>query len=140
MTPQRWRKIEELYNQLSELSVSEREQFLDKACAGDDELRRDVEGLLHAKSGDTSFFNLVRNESQPPWIGRDVGVHHIVSLIGSGGMGEVYQARDTRLKRDVAIKVLPVAFARDAERMARLRREAQMLAALNHPNIAAVYE
>jgi serine/threonine protein kinase len=65
--------------------------------------------------------------------------YEILSLIGKGGMGEVYRARDTKLKRDVAIKVLPDVFARDPERMARFQREAEVLASLNHPNIAAIY-
>ena len=68
-----------------------------------------------------------------------LGAYEILAPLGAGGMGEVYRARDTRLGRDVAVKVLPEAFARDAERMARLRREAQVLASLNHPNIAAIY-
>jgi serine/threonine-protein kinase len=71
--------------------------------------------------------------------GTRIGVYEIVALIGAGGMGEVYRARDTRLKRDVAIKVLPDAFANDAERLARFQREAELLATLNHPNIGAVY-
>src|SRR5688572_29650388 len=72
-------------------------------------------------------------------IGRTIGPYQIVSELGKGGMGEVYRARDTKLNRDVAIKVLPELFANDAERMARFTREAQTLAALNHPNIAAIY-
>jgi serine/threonine protein kinase len=68
-----------------------------------------------------------------------LGSYEIVSLLGAGGMGEVYRARDVRLKRDVALKVLPAAFAGDRNRMARLRREAEVLATLNHPNIAAIY-
>ncbi len=71
--------------------------------------------------------------------GARLGVYEIVTLIGAGGMGEVYRARDTRLGRDVAIKVLPDAFARDASRVARFKREAQVLASLNHPHIAAIY-
>jgi serine/threonine-protein kinase len=71
--------------------------------------------------------------------GTRVGVYEVVALIGAGGMGEVYRARDTRLNRDVALKVLPEIFARDAQRMGRFEREARMLASLNHPNIAAIY-
>jgi serine/threonine protein kinase len=72
--------------------------------------------------------------------GARLGSYNITALLGAGGMGEVYRARDSRLKREVAIKVLPEAFARDAERLARFEREAQVLASLNHPNIASIYE
>src|SRR5512138_1949057 len=68
-----------------------------------------------------------------------VGIYEIHAAIGAGGMGEVYRARDTRLQRDVALKILPDAFASDPERLARFEREAQMLAALNHPHIAAIH-
>jgi eukaryotic-like serine/threonine-protein kinase len=71
--------------------------------------------------------------------GAHIGLYEIVAPLGAGGMGEVYRARDTTLNRDVALKVLPNAFAFDAERLARFRREAQVLASLNHPNIAAIY-
>src|SRR5258708_11929760 len=71
--------------------------------------------------------------------GERLGLFEILAPIGSGGMGEVYRARDTKLKRDVALKVLPEAFARDPGRMARFQREAEVLASLNHPNIAAIY-
>ena len=71
--------------------------------------------------------------------GARFGPFEILALIGAGGMGEVYRARDTRLKRDVAIKVLTEAFAQDPDRLARFQREAELLATLNHPNIAAVY-
>ena len=71
--------------------------------------------------------------------GDKLGHYEILSLLGKGGMGEVYRGRDTKLKRDVAIKVLPETFARDAERMARFQREAEVLASLNHTNIAQIY-
>src|SRR3984893_8974550 len=71
--------------------------------------------------------------------GTRLGSYELVAQIGAGGMGEVYQAHDTKLGRDVAIKVLPEAFAHDADRLSRFQREAKMLAALNHPNIATIY-
>src|SRR5690348_3791392 len=71
--------------------------------------------------------------------GARLGPYEILALIGAGGMGEVYRAKDTNLKRDVALKVLPEAFAADPERMARFRREAEVMASLNHPNIAHIY-
>ncbi len=71
--------------------------------------------------------------------GTRLGVFELTELIGRGGMGEVYRARDTKLDRDVAIKVLPESFARDSERLARFTREAKTLASLNHPNIGAIY-
>ena len=71
--------------------------------------------------------------------GSRIGVYEISGAIGAGGMGEVYRARDTQLDREVAIKILPAAFALDAERLARFEREAKTLASLNHPNIAQIY-
>src|SRR5438132_7065961 len=71
--------------------------------------------------------------------GTCLGAFEIQSMLGAGGMGEVYRARDTRLQRDVAIKVLPELFAADPDRLARFEREAQLLASLNHPHIAAIY-
>src|SRR6202795_2509610 len=71
--------------------------------------------------------------------GTKLGTYEVLSAIGAGGMGEVYQAHDTKLRRDVAIKVLPEAFAHDADRLSRFRREAQLLASLNHPNIATIH-
>src|SRR5215813_13795295 len=73
-------------------------------------------------------------------IGTQLGSHEITALLGKGGMGEVYRARDLKLKREVAIKILPDEFARDSDRVARFHREAEVLASLNHPNIAAIYD
>src|SRR5262250_1428262 len=73
-------------------------------------------------------------------IGTQLGSHEITALIGKGGMGEVYRGRDTKLKREVAIKILPEEFSRDADRISRFQREAEVLASLNHPNIAAIYD
>jgi len=73
-------------------------------------------------------------------VGTRLGSHEITSLLGKGGMGEVYRARDTRLKRDVAIKILPEEFLREPDRVSRFNREAEVLASLNHSNIAAIYD
>src|SRR5262249_24066775 len=72
--------------------------------------------------------------------GQKLGSYEVTGLLGKGGMGEVYRARDTKLKRDVAIKILPEEFSRDASRVSRFQREAEVLASLNHPNIAAIYD
>ena len=72
-------------------------------------------------------------------VGTRLGHYDVTALIGEGGMGQVWQATDTQLNRQVALKILPDAFAKDAERLARFKREAQILASLNHPNIAAIY-
>src|SRR5437899_2761089 len=73
-------------------------------------------------------------------IGQKLGSFDVLSIVGRGGMGEVYRARDTKLKREVAIKILPEEFSRDPDRVARFQREAEVLASLNHPNIAAIYD
>src|SRR5262245_28509085 len=76
----------------------------------------------------------------PTTIGTQLGCYEITALLGKGGMGEVFRARDSKLKRDVALKVLPDAFSSDADRVARFQREAEVLASLNHPHIAAIYD
>src|SRR5215472_1076446 len=73
-------------------------------------------------------------------IGQQLGSYEITALLGKGGMGEVYRARDTKLKRDVAIKILPEEFSIDADRVSRFQREAEVLASLNHPNIGSIYD
>src|SRR5579863_8468879 len=91
----------------------------------------------HGPALPTACVNMVN--SMPLSVGERLGPYEILAPIGAGGMGEVYRARDTKLKRDVALKVLPGAFARDPDRMARFQREAEVLASLNHPNIAHLY-
>jgi eukaryotic-like serine/threonine-protein kinase len=145
MNPQRWQQIESLYHVARDLKPGERETFLVKACAGDDALRTEVESLLRQDSRElevgpagTATWTLAQNPASS-LEGREIGSYQIISILGVGGMGEVYRAKDLKLRRDVAIKVLPVSVANDADQLARLKREAQMLATLNHPNIAAIY-
>jgi serine/threonine-protein kinase len=138
--PDRWQRIEQLCQEALAREPGEREALLVAACGGDLELRREIESLLAQQSRAERFL-------EPPAVqgegglaaGTRLGAYEITSLIGAGGMGEVYLAHDTRLDRDVAIKTLAPEFARDPARLARLRREARTLAALNHPNIAAIY-
>jgi serine/threonine protein kinase len=126
----------------------ERAAFVAAACAGDDTLRHEVEALLaHAQTADAFLAtpvghvaaHLLADEHRAPLVGRQIGSYTILSRLGAGGMGEVYRARDTRLAREVAVKVVPAAFLSDPERLARFEREARVLATLNHPHIAAIY-
>jgi len=127
MDPQRWARIQSLYHAALAMAPGEREDYLAVACPHEPEVRREVESLLKGA------------DSGPVTVGTHIGPHEILGLLGAGEMGEVYRARDTRLKREVALKVLPVAFASDPERLARFKREAEVLAAINHPNIAHIY-
>jgi Tol biopolymer transport system component len=150
MAADRQRQITQLCHAALERDASDRAAFLREACAGDDALRQEVESLLRYEDAGDQFLErpaleevvrLVnsRSDSLGDFQGRRLGVYAIEARIGSGGMGDVYRARDTRLGRDVAIKVLPPEFTSSAERRARFEREARLLASLNHPHIAQVY-
>jgi eukaryotic-like serine/threonine-protein kinase len=137
---ERWQQVTEIFHAALASDPARREAFLGDACGGDAVLRAEVEALVAAHHeagpfGETPLF--VPALSLEP--GSSIGPYRIGELLGAGGMGEVYRARDGTLERDVAIKVLPQHFASDSERVARLLREARLLAALNHPNIAAIY-
>jgi len=148
MSDDRWLRIEELFQQAADLSALERGHFLAAACAGDDRLRREVESLLaHDESQNdvlvAAISQAVSEPSEcratPDFVGRQIGPYRILSLLGRGGMGTVYKARDSRLERDVAIKVLPEARVEGMLRV-RFEREARAASALNHPNICSVYD
>jgi len=149
MTPERWKRIEALYNAATGLSPDERGALLATACPDDDSLRREVEALLNEAMADDVFLapralakaaaQLVSDLAPEANVGRTMGSYVVQRLLGVGGMGVVYAARDTKLERDVAIKILPQAFTSNADRLARFEREARMLAAVNHPNICAIY-
>ena len=128
--------------------VRERAAFVAAACGDDEALRREVEALLaHAQTAERFLeapigevaAHVLADEHGASLVGRQIGSHKILSLLGAGGMGEVYRARDTKLGRDVAIKVVADAFLSDPERLARFEREARVLATLNHPHIGAIY-
>jgi len=143
----RWRRVEQICHDALDRPIAERAAFLEVACGEDVHLRGEVEALLMEEAAGSAFLEspigavaAAAMEPGPARLsGHRVGVFDVGALLGAGGMGEVYRARDSRLDRDVAIKILPEAFAHDAERVARFQREAKTLASLNHPNIAAIY-
>jgi serine/threonine protein kinase/Tol biopolymer transport system component len=146
MVQERWLRVEQLFHAALERPQEQRPEWLDGACNGDAELRRQVERLLSNEERAGSFLErpaiedvAVTQTATGSLLGGKFGPYEIVSLLGAGGMGEVYRAHDSKLERDVAIKTLPYEFAGDPERLARFRREARTLASLNHPNIAAIY-
>jgi eukaryotic-like serine/threonine-protein kinase len=140
MTPERWQQIRHVLEKALELVPDQRRAYLDRACTSDSSLRREVETLLASSDDVRSNFL----QSAPPQValtaGTTLGDYEVKSMLGSGGMGEVYRARDPRLGRDVAIKVLPPLFSADPERLRRFEQEARAAAALNHPNILAVFQ
>jgi serine/threonine-protein kinase len=119
---------------------SERKGFLDRTCGDDPSLKSEVESLLRFHEQAGGLLDSSPSASVDTLIGRTLGSYTVKSLMGSGGMGAVYRAWDSRLKRDVAIKVLPDEFSRDTERILRFQREAEILASLNQPHIAAIYD
>jgi Tol biopolymer transport system component len=144
-----WRDIEQLYHAALECDTAGRAMLLARA---DPDVRREVASLLAQRTDDAGLSNPApfiaaalrgadRSESPEVRIpaGTRLGPYEISAQIGAGGMGEVYRARDTRLGRDVAIKILPSVFRNDPERVARFQREARALASLNHPHIGAIY-
>src|SRR5438552_207107 len=143
METERWRQTSRLYHAALLKAAPDRAAFVREACGGDDVLRREVESLLALDGSAQNFLNApaagtvttsMTDAHHVSLIGRQLGAYRVESLLGAGGMGEVYCARDTRLGRDVAVKVLPSVFASDPKRLARFEREARLLATLNHPH------
>jgi eukaryotic-like serine/threonine-protein kinase len=142
---ERWQQIEELFHEASELSPDARVRFLDGVCASDAELRNQVGALLDSleESGDFIERSPVAKAVPAPagsFIGRTIGYYETVSLLGTGGMGEIYLAKDSRLDRQIALKILPAQFTQDVTQVERFIREARAASTLNHPNIITVHE
>ena len=148
----RWPRVKDIFHSALERAPRERPAFVREECGGDSALRENVESLLAAHAEAEGFaetpavVGLVRAaaDADAPvdaalTPGVELGPYVILGSLDAGAMGEVYRARDTRLARDVAVKVLPTAFAVDPERIARLEREARVLATLNHPHIATIH-
>ncbi|MGH9802966.1 MAG: protein kinase domain-containing protein, partial [Blastocatellia bacterium] len=153
MSPENWKKIDELLDAALDLPSERHAAFLDEVCEGDEELRRELESLLaaHQKAGSfiettpakglASALDFEQAQAAPgSLVGRKLGHYQIAALLGAGGMGEVYRARDPRLDRNVAIKVLPKHLSSHPDAMARFEREAKAVAALSHPNILAIHD
>ena len=144
---EKWNQVEELFNAAVELGTAARAAFLDQACADDEELRREVESLLAYENETAGFIRkpaievvareLVEDSALST---RTIDHFQILSLLGRGGMGEVYLAQDIRLGRKVALKLLPAEFTADVDRVRRFVKEAKAASALNHPNILTVHE
>jgi len=145
----RWTTVKSLHQAALDREPSQRAVFLDEACAGDEALRREVESLLAFEEDAERFMESpaldvtarsVSQDRDTRLVGRTLSHYQVESLLGAGGMGEVYLARDPRLDRAVALKILPLDLAFDADRMQRFTREAKAASALNHPNVATIYD
>jgi eukaryotic-like serine/threonine-protein kinase len=149
MTPEQWKKLDDLFHQALELHEESRAAFLLRACGDDERLREEAVRLIaaHEREGsfiDSPIFELPvesrdddRNASP---VGCRIGHYQVISLLGRGGMGKVVLAEDIRLERKVALKVLPAAFTQNPDRIHRFELEAKAASALNHPNILTIHE
>ena len=149
MNPARFQTIEEIYRAALDQEPDQTSAFLDRACEGDEVLRRKIEALLASRERASTFIEtsavglatkIIQNGQADSLVGQTFGHYKILNRIGSGGMGEVYLATDITAGRKAALKLLPMRFTGDAERLKRFQQEARAVVALNHPNILTVYE
>ena len=149
MTPERYQKIGELFDRALDLPPEERGAWLEQVCSGDAGLHDEVNNLLANYSQAEDFLSrpalnvaasILARQEHPSLLNQKVSHYQIQSLLGAGGMGEVYLAEDARLRRKIALKVLPDVIARDKDRLRRFEQEAFAASALNHPNILTIYE
>ena len=148
MTPERWKEINKVFQSALDLDASDRKEYLEKACADDESLRGQVETLLAANDDAGTFIggnaardaaHLLEDSPDLTLSGENLEHYEILSVLGSGGMGKVYLAKDSKLNRSIAIKTLPDSFASRKEHVKRFQTEAKAAATLNHPNVATVY-
>ena len=144
LSPDDWPRLKEVFAEARALRSDRRPAYLAEACGGNETLRQEVESLLASDARARSFLEtpavpLADSMVTKDLEGQQIGPFQLAARIGVGGMGEVYRARDTKLNRQVAIKVLLPAVANDPDRLARFSREAQVLASFNHPHIAQIH-
>ena len=146
---ERQERIKEIYSDALECAEHERAALLAQACAGDDELRREVESLLGYQTPTTNLIEtpplhvvteILAAEQAAALIGQQLGHYRLLERVGAGGMGEVYAAQDVRLGRRVALKLLPAHCMTELNRVRRFKQEARAASALNHPNILTIHE
>src|SRR5262245_60455877 len=140
MDPERWQRVTEIFHAALARETGQRAAFVAEACGGDAALQADVETLLAGDARAENGGDPLVTPRERVQAGTALGPYRIESAIGAGGMGEVYKARDTRLNRTVAIKVLPAAFANEPELRQRFEREAQAIAALKHSHICVLHD
>jgi serine/threonine protein kinase len=148
MTPHRWRQVESLYHSALHLQAADREEFLIRACAGDNSLLHEVLSLLFSSDCADSFLEEpavslgleVMGFEQEAMVGKLIDRYRLLEVLGRGGMGEVYLAHDPRLNRRVALKLLPASITGDRGRVLRFEQEARAASAISHPNVAHIYE
>jgi serine/threonine-protein kinase len=149
MTPARFQTIEQIFRAALDQKPDQISAFLEKVCKGDEVLRRKVEALLASRERADDFIEnspvglasrVIQNEQAESLVGQTIGHYKISESIGTGGMGEVYLARDVVAGRKAALKLLPMRFTGDAERLKRFQQEAHAVVGLNHPNILTIYE
>ena len=147
MDASRWQQIDNLLQEALTRPITERTSFLEMACAGDTALRQEIDSLLESSDSADKFLTSPALHSaalllaeDTSMTGRKIGPYVTQRLLGSGGMGEVFLAEDARLRRKVAIKLLPQIFTQDKERISRFKQEARAASALNHPSIVTIHE
>ncbi|MCI0618662.1 serine/threonine-protein kinase, partial [bacterium] len=146
MDPERWKRIDEIFHAVLDREPSARAQFLAEACEGDDSLRKELERLIACHEKKSNLFDRPPSDVAAVLLAKQdtymdtISHYRILRKIGRGGMGEVYLAEDTRLNRKVALKLLPLEFTKDKERIRRFEQEARAVSALNHPNILTIHD
>src|SRR5688572_15675877 len=149
MANEKWQRVREIFDSALQLNPDERRRFVDQVCGDDRALLAEVESLLSSHDGAESFMetpavakvaDMIEVESKKLEAGKCFGHYEIIEQVGAGGMGEVYLARDKKLDRKVAIKILNEKFSQDESNLQRFVSEAKAASALNHPNILTIYE